>query len=541
VNKYEERMMDLGLDEIVGGATPPDLSEKIAVAARGLAIAPPPRRPSRLAASILIAASLLVGAFVLWKILSTPERPPLAPSPTPAQDKPREKLASTPEPGALQRLAAEMESDSRLGDPDPRRRAEAWLTVTGSVDVAARARYKAGLCYRSDGIARWAKNSKDPGALEGLRLAEETFLVVQKDPAGELLQPLAHFELASLYLHPGLSQPDRAQEFLDRCLKAVPEGDPWFAPVLGLQVRCHLESKKLGPAADVLDRLLERFPEAPESARMSKQVAIRLDEAVNDMIRTNAEGAVIEKNLRRMARYYATWVNFGPMHGMRITPADVLHVADTLHLTARRINHLGDEALSAQDLGGKKVAEPGLFKDAAMLMSLALSTSQVNWERITLGTRRARCLTFAAQDAAGWREARDAYQDVLKPLKLVQANGLLDPQVLEAHRELIAVYLELGSVQFELGKSGLRPSFDEASTVFSNVSLVAQAGSEPWWTAKYMVLAVLYERGGDGDLKLAKVGLENLERQSPNFDGGRFGMNGRFAELKKKIDEARGK
>jgi len=529
--------MELALDEIVGGAAPPDLSDRIAVAARGLAIAPPPRRPSRLAASILIAASLLVGAFVLWKVLSTPERPPAPPSPAPAQDGPRKKL---PEPGALQRLAAEIEKESREGDPDPRRRADAWLTLSGSAEVIARARFKAALCYRSDGLARWAKDSKDPGALEGLRLAEENFLVVQKDPAGGLLQPLSHYELASLYLHPGLSQPDRAQEFLDRCLKAAPEEDPWFAPLLGLQVRCHLESKKLGPAADTLDRLLERFPEAPEVPRMSKLVAIRFDEATQELMKTNGEAALIEKNLRRMSKYYVAWINFGPMHGLRITPVEVQTVAESIYAAARHINRLGDEVVTFSDLRGKKVAEPEFFKDAALVMSLALGTPKPERERLVLGARRARCLALAAQDVNGWKEVRDGYQELFKQFNLIQANGTPDPLVLRAHLELLALYIELGAVHLELGKSapGQRASFDDASTVFSNVLRIVQMNSEPWWYSKYMVLAVLYERGGEGDLKLARVGLENLERSNPDFDGGRFSMGGRFLELKKKIDDA---
>ena len=172
--------MDLGLDEIVGGATPPDLSEKIAVAARGLAIAPPPRRPSRLAASILIAASLLVGAFVLWKILSTPERPPAPPRPASAQEGPRAKVPSAPESGALQRLAAEMENDSRVGDPDPRRRAEALLQDGQACALLTAERFgrdeqKQRLFTASDvAERRWfARDNGVEGSLEARRIVNE--------------------------------------------------------------------------------------------------------------------------------------------------------------------------------------------------------------------------------------------------------------------------------------------------------------------------------------------------------------------------------
>jgi hypothetical protein len=539
-------MMDLALEEIVGGTAPPDLSERIALAARRSVSEQSPRRAQRLAASILLAASLLVGAFVLWKILSTPNRPPTPPGPAPAQYRQPEQAPPAPEPGALERLADEMEKGSREGDPDLLLRADAFLKTVGSADAIALGRFKAALCYRSDASARWAKNPKDPEVPEGFRRAEQTLvkvLAVQGGPARDLVQHLARYELASLYMHPAMSQPARAQEFLDLCLKAVPERDPWLARVWAAQVRCALDAKGLGPAADALDRLLERFPEGPQAARMSKMVAIRLDEATSDLIRTGGQAAQIEKNLRRMSKYYAAWLNLGPIYGLKITPADVLSVSDSLYMTARRLNRLGDEVTSVVDLRGSKVAEPGLFKDAAFVMALALGTPMAERERLVLGARRARCLGFAARDPGGWRDARDGYQELLEPFKLVQANGTLDPQVLVAHRELFELYIELGSVYLELGKRapGRGPAFDEASKVFSNVLRVAQAETEPWWFSKYMVLAVLYERRDISSLKLSKVGMENLERSYPDFDGGKFSMKDRFVELKKKIDEEMGK
>ena len=76
--------------------------------------------------------------------------------------------------------------------------------------------------------------------------------------------------------------------------------------------------------------------------------------------------------------------------------------------------------------------------------------------------------------------------------------------------------------------------------MFSNVLRVVQTDSEPWWQSKFMVLQVLFDRGAEADLKLAKVGLENLERSNPNFDNGKHGMKDRFFELKKQINQVMG-
>ena len=130
----------------------------------------------------------------------------------------------------------------------------------------------------------------------------------------------------------------------------------------------------------------------------------------------------------------------------------------------------------------------------------------------------------------------------MKAYKLVTASGVLDGNVLQAHRELLGVYVEEGYVFSELGKKDakLKFQFDNASTVFSNVLRVVQTDSEPWWQSKYMVLQVLFDRGAEADVKLAKVGLENLERSNPDFDKNKFKMKDKFLELKKQINQVMG-
>jgi hypothetical protein len=163
-------------------------------------------------------------------------------------------------------------------------------------------------------------------------------------------------------------------------------------------------------------------------------------------------------------------------------------------------------------------------------------------DRITLMTRLARCYSFIAQDAEGWNKAKDQYENIAKVYKLIAPNGTLDSTVLQAHRELLGVYVEEGYVYAELGKkdSKLKFQFDNASTVFSNVLRVVQTDSEPWWQSKFMVLQVLFDRGAEADVKLAKVGIENLERSNPTFDNGKFGMKDKFLELKKQINSVMG-
>ena len=56
-----------------------------------------------------------------------------------------------------------------------------------------------------------------------------------------------------------------------------------------------------------------------------------------------------------------------------------------------------------------------------------------------------------------------------------------------------------------------------------------------WWTARYEVLATLVDRGEANDVKLATVGLSNIERTYPIFDDNKYGMKDRFLKLKQRI------
>src|SRR6185436_17093049 len=109
--------------------------------------------------------------------------------------------------------------------------------------------------------------------------------------------------------------------------------------------------------------------------------------------------------------------------------------------------------------------------------------------------------------------APTVYDALLKPRNLVTRQGVLDGAALgnslEERTESLRLYMEQGYMQRQLRQ---KFQFDNAATVFANVLRIVQSQTEIWWICKYEVLATLYERGAQNDLKLAKVGLQNIER-----------------------------
>jgi hypothetical protein len=135
--------------------------------------------------------------------------------------------------------------------------------------------------------------------------------------------------------------------------------------------------------------------------------------------------------------------------------------------------------------------------------------------------------------------APSVYDALLQPRNLITRQGVLDANALgkspEEITESLRLYMEQGYMQRQLGK---KFQFDNASTAFSNVLRIVQPQTEVWWICKYDVLATLYERGAEADFKLARVGLQNIERSFPEFDQGKYGLKDRFLRLKGKIEDA---
>jgi tetratricopeptide (TPR) repeat protein len=436
--------------------------------------------------------------------------------------------------------------------------AELYRQVGEDAEAYESALVAQGYCYYADAARRYEKAPKDPAvqreAREGLRQAEEAltrFLARAADPAkapaqqeqqkarASLVQ-VANQQLAYIYMHEAVGKTKNALSFLEKLARDIPPEDERIAKIWATQIQAHLTLNQLDEAVAILETMFEKFPDVPSIARACKSVAIKLDTKTLDLTKAKADPAKINENLRKISRYYAKWLNLAPALNMRITMSDVLSVAEALYMIAKQINGLGEHQISFLDLKGRVLAEKQYFLDAAFVHAL-LTEGKVgklpDRERIVLMSRLARCYSFIAEDAEDWGRAKDHYENIVKTYKLVTPQGALDARVLQNHRELLGLYVEMGYVYTEMGRSDpkLKFQFDNASTVFSNVLRIVQPSSEPWWQAKFMVLQVLFLRGAESDVKLARVGIENLERSNPTFDDNKFGMKDKFLELRKQI------
>jgi len=442
--------------------------------------------------------------------------------------------------------------------------AELYRQVGEDAEAYESALVAQGYCYYVDASKKYEKRPRTAAAEKEAKdefhlaeLALTRFLDRAADASKMPAQPeqqkarvgliqAANQQLAYVYMHEAVGKTKAALTMLAKVAKDIPPDDERLAKVWATQIQAHLSLQQVDESIAILDQMFEKFPDSSSIARACKSVAIKLDGITLEMTRAKGDPAKINENLRRISRYYAKWLNLAPALNMRITMGDVLSVAETLYMIAKQINGLGENVVSFLDVQGRPIAERQYFLDAAFVLAL-LTDGKVgrlpDRDRITLMTRLARCYSFTAQDVDDWNKAKELYENIIVEFKALTPQGVFDTSVLRSHGELLGIYIEQGYVFFELGKSDpkLKFQFDNASTVFSNVLRVVQADSEPWWKAKLMVFRVLFDRGAESDVKLAKVGLDNLERNYPAFDKDKYHLKEKFLDLKRQINQVLGR
>jgi tetratricopeptide (TPR) repeat protein len=420
-----------------------------------------------------------------------------------------------------------------------REAAELYRGVGDASEFFPRAMISSGHCYRVDA----AKRGKEEAARE-LGLAEEAlkrFLswVDGGHEAGPQLVGIAWREIATIYMILG-----RSKDALTCLGKAPAEDAEGQLRKWELQVQLQLTEKKLDEASATLDNMLKEKPEAPATVRSCRLVFRALDRAMEDLVRARADATQVRETARRSAATASRWVDLARIQSPPPSTPDLVEAADSLCNSARRLNDFGDEVVSFMDLKGKAVPDRASWEAPASALRMLLDGKRPDLDakdRLVAQVRLARCLGFLAADPKDWERAKMQYDSIVQEHKMVDRRGLLDPAVLQAQPSLLAIYIELGDVYFELGKRGQLFQFDNAAAVLGNTIRVMASGSETWWRARYQLIALLFERGKETDLRDARVLIENLERNNPEFDGGKFGMKEKFVDLKEKIRQVAGK
>ncbi len=443
-----------------------------------------------------------------------------------------------------------------------------YLQVPERAPAYERALVRGAYCLRVDAVLQhrdWKKSGKkDPAIqkaiLDQLVQAEglfKKFIQRVEDPKYRPETPdggrdraslvtAVNQEMAFLYNHELMGKAKESLEFLEKVAKDIPADDDRMANIYFLQIQSQLVLNMNDEAVKTAELMVQRFPHEKETAQACRSVAIRLHEITSVRIKELEDKGekelddVSKENLKKISRYYDKWLKGAMAFNMEATVTDVMAVGETLYMTAKRLNGLPDTVNSFMDMKkGMIVGWKNYFEDAEFVHTLLVSDrfrgKYPEKDRLILMTRRARCLSFIADQSEAWLRAKNAYEDIVKEFKITDDKGTFNAGALTSRPVLVGTYLELGAVYMELGRWN-KIHFDNAINVFANMTSVSQSDKEPWWISRYMSLLAYFLRGHDKDILAAQIGIKMVQDNYPDFDGNRYGLKDKFIELKKRID-----
>jgi tetratricopeptide (TPR) repeat protein len=437
---------------------------------------------------------------------------------------------------------------------------ELYLQISEKFEGYERCLFSGSVCLYNDAMARW-REAKDPRP-DALKSEVRAVLARAEDSLNRLLTRIKNPDLApkdaealrqreqlafgsrqyliNIYTHEIVNRPEDGLKLLEEAAKGLPADDEKLGKILGQQVTCYLALKRLDDAIRTLDVMIDRFPYGRPIAQAAKSVAIRLDEITTELMKAKKpeDEPKIRENLKRIGSYYAKWLKEGPSNGMNVTTAEVVSVAEIMWMIAKQMNGLEPSVASFLDLKGRAIKEPRYFNDAAFIHALITESRGAKADKVGLDgmMRESRCYGFLGD----WDKAKTAYDRLIKTFQVVGDNDRMNIDVLQKQPVLLSAYLESGFVYLELAmkdKVGNKFQFDNALAVFNNIVRSTSNGSEPWWLGRFGTIKTFFERGTSDDIRMAKIAMDNLERNGPDFDEGKYGMKDKFVELKGQINK----
>lgn len=401
---------------------------------------------------------------------------------------------------------------AREEKPDEAKRtfAQARLAIEKAIRWAAEDAAKKGEIApdRAEALSRMAFNAR-------CRLAEVALHPLMKDGAKALA--------AAAAAEAGLgAEPDRER----------------IAEARLLAIRGHLLTDDVEKAEAVVASLANDAPESARTSRAERLLAVAIDDLAREAQKSKKPEAA--ELFAKAADHYARWFEVAGKAGVELTPRELAGAGFRLYVLALVVNGLPENLTSfseVEDLAG--LAQPARFATAGAVLQAALDQGAPDPD---IGPLVGQCHGFARDFEKARKVLVQACQTekLLRIEKHTDENGkpvevfTIDVNVAEKRPILLDAYTDYGRSCYELAAAGKdRKLADEAIDAFGRVLYAVHAGTAPWWRAKYYFFASLYEKG---EYDSAKIGLSQLKRQNPGFDGGKYHLKPRFEALLAKLE-----
>jgi TolA-binding protein len=432
------------------------------------------------------------------------------------------------------------ESSYKKGDWE--RAAAEFAKIPDASTLKETARVYAGRALERLGASLWHLDGRQDDARAAFAKAEEGLRRFLDDASANEAREArrdqrrglvlaARETLVAVLLHDARGDYPQASLQLDAILKAGPP-DQSLRRALRQRVTADVAQGFLSSAVAAADELQKRFPRSPAAAEGALAAARGCDAKGEELAGPAPAAGKIPAAAAGLweeaARLYAAWVE----------SAATTVEAETAFAAAQRViglgvlvNGLDEAACPAADAEGTP-EKPEFFRSAARILGRIEAPSHASRVRIALAG--------ALAMAGDWARAREAAEAVVVEERLLLADGSLNVALVRRSPGLLSSYEDYGHALIRSPGEGAdrRASLDAAWKVMGYVTDLVEKQSRGWWRCKVGAIAVLLERGREGDFEMAWMGLDSLRSNYPDLDGGRYGIRRRVEAMERRIRES---
>ncbi len=387
--------------------------------------------------------------------------------------------------------------------------------------------------------ARSALEKAIAWAAGGAAAAEPGGLKPEREATLRRVAFRARLRLAEVYLVPGMQEPARALEAAAAAEEGLgPSPDPeQVAEARLLVAQAHIAAGDLDRAEEAQSKLAAAAPDSPRRARGHRELAVAFDGAIEAARKARKPDAEIARLRERCADQYAAWAEVSRRAELPVPGSDYVRAGDRLYALALELNGLPETASFSDVDDPAALPAMARFGQAAAAYEAALDVGGVP-EPWLVRVKLQQCLGFGGN----WETSVAVFEPLVQSEKLLREEKdpqgkpvlLLDPRALEGKKGiLLFAYADYANALLRLANRD-RARLDAAADAIARVVTAAPPGTQIWWRGKYDYFVALFKKGAYEE---GLVGLKAIERLNPEFDGGKYGLKGKFFALKQEFEK----
>ncbi|HEX5009952.1 MAG TPA: hypothetical protein VFY71_06085 [Planctomycetota bacterium] len=419
--------------------------------------------------------------------------------------------------------------------------AQVYARVPASSEAYGEAQYRAGSSLIKKAAALDDdKKTADAEAcrkqarpmLEAGRVALEKQMDVALDPDVRArymaLAFAARVKLAGLMLMGGAASAGDVTKLLEDVEQRYPGDEDKIAEAWRLRIKALELQGKLDEAVEKLDGLVAKSPDAAAIGPAAGSLARALDRAANDLQSKDPKSSKAHDMRLEAARLYALSVR--PQVTGKAPPnaTELNDVGKRLFALALTFEGAPDEVESVIDWAPTRLGQPELWDQIGSIFQALVAAGSGYQSDIYL----ARVQAFEGK----WRDSATTYARLFDREPLITDVGAgkrFDAQRLKSKPDLVAAFVEWAMSENMAGKAADdKQSLSRASDLLDKALFNLDKNGKLWWRAKALQIQTMLDRGM---YDVADITLRDVERNTQDFDGGKYGAKARMLALKDEL------